>query len=149
MVEKVEVMLSRAVDELPGSPGWAYEPKLDGFRCVLATSDFGDVRLTSRRGKSLGRYFPEVVAAGRLLPPQLVLDGELVVPAGGGVDFAALQRRLHPSVARAPSWPGHHRPRWWPSTSSPSATTTYGGVPITSAGRSSRRCSQLVYRLSV
>ena len=54
--------------------------------------------MTSRRGKPLGRYFPEVVAAGRLLPPELVLDGELVVPTGGGVDFAALQRRLHPSV---------------------------------------------------
>jgi ATP-dependent DNA ligase len=54
----------------------------------------GDVRLDSRRAKPLGRYFPEVAAAARLLPPGLVLDGELVITAGEGVDFAALQQRL-------------------------------------------------------
>lgn len=87
-------MLSRPVDVLPTSGPWAYEPKLDGFRCLLSISEFGDVRLDSRRAKPLGRYFPEVVAAARRLPPGLVLDGELVAAAGGGVDFAALQKRL-------------------------------------------------------
>jgi ATP-dependent DNA ligase len=94
VVEKVAVMLSRSVDVLPTDGPWAYEPKLDGFRCLLSISEFGDVHLDSRRAKPLGRYFPEVVTAARLLPPGLVLDGELVIAAGGGVDFAALQQRL-------------------------------------------------------
>jgi len=94
VVEKVAVMLSRSVDVLPKQGPWAYEPKLDGFRCLLSISEFGDVRLDSRRAKPLGRYFPEVVAAARLLPPRLVLDGELVIAAGGRVNFAALQQRL-------------------------------------------------------
>ncbi|MDD7966165.1 ATP-dependent DNA ligase [Actinomycetospora lemnae] len=97
MVEKVAVMLSRSVDALPTGGLWAYEPKLDGFRCLLSISEFGDVRLDSRRVKPLGRYFPEVVAAARLLPAGLVLDGELVVARGAGVDFAALQQRLRSS----------------------------------------------------
>lgn len=101
MAENVAVMLSRSIDVLPRTGGWAFEPKLDGFRCVLTTSEFGDVRLTSRRGEALGRYFPEIAAAGLLLPREVVLDGELVVPRAGGIDFAALQRRLHPSTARA------------------------------------------------
>jgi len=48
-------MLSRSVDVLPTGP-WAYEPKLDGFRCLLSISEFRDVRLGSRRAKPLGRY---------------------------------------------------------------------------------------------
>src|SRR4051794_40632406 len=87
-------MLSRSVGVLPTEGPWAYEPKLDGFRCLLSISEFGDVRLDSRRAKPLGRYFPEVVAAARLLPPGLVLDGELVIAGSAGVDFGALQQRL-------------------------------------------------------
>ncbi|WP_433781376.1 hypothetical protein ACQPX6_16705 [Actinomycetospora sp. CA-101289] len=87
-------MLSRPVDVLPTSGPWAYEPKLDGFRCLLTIGEFGDVRLDSRRAKALGRYFPEIVAAAHALPPGLVLDGELVIARGAGVDFAALQQRL-------------------------------------------------------
>jgi ATP-dependent DNA ligase len=93
-VEKVAVMLSRPVDVLPTAGPWAYEPKLDGFRCLLTVGEYGDVRLDSRRAKPLGRWFPEVVAAARRLPPGLVLDGELVIARGRGVDFGALQRRL-------------------------------------------------------
>ncbi len=87
-------MLSRSVDVLPTEGPWAYEPKLDGFRCLLSISEFGDVRLDSRRAKPLGRYFPEIVTAARRLPPGLVLDGELVIAGDGGVDFSALQQRL-------------------------------------------------------
>ena len=94
MVEKVAVMLSRSVDVLPTEGPWAYEPKLDGFRCLLSTNEFGDVRLESRSAKPLGRYFPEIVTAAHLLPSGLVLDGELVIATGGGVDFSALQQRL-------------------------------------------------------
>lgn len=99
-VEKVAVMLSRSCEWLPTAGRWAYEPKLDGFRALLAVSEFGDVRLDSRRGKALDRYFPEVIAAARTLPNGVVLDGELVVPAGGGVDFAALQHRLRAGASR-------------------------------------------------
>jgi ATP-dependent DNA ligase len=100
VVEKVAVMLSRPCEVLPTAGRWSYEPKLDGFRALLTVSDFGDVRLDSRRGKALDRYFPEVIAAARALPNGVVLDGELVVPAGGGVDFAALQHRLRAGVSR-------------------------------------------------
>jgi len=95
VVDGVAVMLSRTVEVLPTAGRWAYEPKLDGFRALLTVSEFGDVRLDSRRGKAFDRYFPEIIAAARALPAGLVLDGELVVPASGGVDFAALQHRLH------------------------------------------------------
>jgi ATP-dependent DNA ligase len=88
-------MLSRSVEALPTADGWAYEPKLDGFRALLSISEFGDVRLDSRRGKPLDRYFPEIIAAAHALPDGSVLDGELVVRAGRGVDFAELQQRLH------------------------------------------------------
>ena len=88
------MMLSRSVDALPASGGWVYEPKLDGFRALPAVSGFSDVRSDSRRGKALDRYFPEIIAAAYALPAGLVLDGELVVPREGGVDFAALQQRL-------------------------------------------------------
>ncbi len=91
-------MLSRPVDVLPTAGVWAYEPKLDGFRCLLTISAFGDVGLDSRRAKPLGRHFPEVLAAARHLPPGLVLDGELVIVRGTGVDFAALQERLRSSA---------------------------------------------------
>jgi ATP-dependent DNA ligase len=62
--------------------------------------DAGKVRVASRRGKPLARYFPELVEAAAILPAGTVLDGELVIPADGGADFAALQRRIHPSERR-------------------------------------------------
>jgi ATP-dependent DNA ligase len=101
-VAKVAVILSRSVDVLPTTGPWAYEPKLDGFRSLLAVGEFGNVRLDSRRARPLGRYFPEIVAAARRLPPGLVLDGEIVVARGAGVDFSALQHRLrYATSARA------------------------------------------------
>ena len=93
-------MEAQAVATLPDGPGWQYEPKWDGFRC-LAVREGGEVRLGSRTGKPLARYFPEVVAmlAG-MRAERFVLDGELVVPIDGVLSFDALGARLHPAESR-------------------------------------------------
>src|SRR5580704_17841945 len=93
-------MEMRAVAELPPEPGWQYEPKWDGFRC-LAFRNGNDVTLQSKAGQPLGRYFPEIVAAlQRLVQTSFVLDGELVVPYDGALSFGALQQRIHPAASR-------------------------------------------------
>jgi ATP-dependent DNA ligase len=91
---KPQLALSRK--ELPEGEDYAYEVKLDGFRCI-AFVDGGEVFLQSRNGKTLGRYFPELTfPAGRY-----VLDGEIVVrDADGHEDFDALGQRIHPAVSR-------------------------------------------------
>jgi ATP-dependent DNA ligase len=94
-------MESRLVESLPEEAGaWQYEPKWDGFRCLAFKA--GDaVELRAKSGKPLGRYFPEVVAMLRDLPAKrFVVDGELVIRAGGGLAFDALQMRLHPAPSR-------------------------------------------------
>ena len=92
-------MEARLVAELPSGPNWQFEPKWDGFRC-LAFRD-GDVELRAKSGKSLTRYFPEVVAGLKTLPlRRFVLDGELVIPAGATLSFDQLQARLHPAASR-------------------------------------------------
>ncbi len=86
--------------ELPDGDGWQYEPKWDGFRC-LASRDGGGVELTSKSGKPLGRYFPEVVAMLETVKEQnFLLDGELIIPLGDALSFEALQLRLHPAESR-------------------------------------------------
>jgi ATP-dependent DNA ligase len=86
--------------ELPNGSGWQYEPKWDGFRC-LAARDGGTVELTSKSGKPLGRYFPEVVAMlDGLREKKFLLDGELIIPLGDALSFEALQLRLHPAESR-------------------------------------------------
>ncbi len=86
--------------ELPDGEGWQYEPKWDGFRC-LASRDGGAVELTSKSGKPLGRYFPEVVAMlDSLKEKRFLLDGELIIPLGDVLSFEALQLRLHPAESR-------------------------------------------------
>ena len=70
-------MEARLVEELPGDEGWQYEPKWDGFRCIVMR-DAARIELQARSGKSLSRYFPEVVAAvAGLGARRFVLDGEL------------------------------------------------------------------------
>jgi ATP-dependent DNA ligase len=87
-------------EELPDGPGWQYEPKWDGFRCIAARSG-GEVELWSKSGKPLDRYFPEVAAMfARFEAREFVLDGELLILAGGAVSFEALQLRLHPAESR-------------------------------------------------
>ncbi|MBW3559076.1 MAG: ATP-dependent DNA ligase [Proteobacteria bacterium] len=95
-----EPMEARQVDELPDEPGWQFEPKWDGFRC-LAYRSGSSIELKAKSGKPLGRYFPEVVESlGALRPDRFVLDGELVIPLGGALSFDALQNRLHPAESR-------------------------------------------------
>lgn len=86
--------------ELPEGEGWQFEPKWDGFRC-LAKRDGDDVMLTSKSGKPLARYFPEVLESFRALKEkQFLLDGELIIPVGDALSFDALQLRLHPAESR-------------------------------------------------
>jgi ATP-dependent DNA ligase len=99
-------MLSKSARELPSGPGLVYEPKWDGFRCIVFR-DGGDVELGSRNERPLTRYFPEVVDAVRAeLPERCVIDGEIVIarPADGqgtaGLDFDALLNRIHPAASR-------------------------------------------------
>ncbi len=93
-------MEARLVDELPDGDGWQFEPKWDGFRC-LVFRDGDQVHLQSKSGKPLGRYFPEVVDFVRELDAdRFVLDGELIIPIGKTLSFDALQLRLHPAESR-------------------------------------------------
>jgi ATP-dependent DNA ligase len=93
-------MLAKRVDALPDAPGFLFEPKWDGFR-TLVFRDGDDVLLQSRDEKPLNRYFPELVAQlAEQLPERCVLDGEVVVARGEGLDFEALQQRIHPAASR-------------------------------------------------
>ena len=93
-------MEARQEAELPRDKGWQFEPKWDGFRC-LAIRDGDKVEMLSRSGKSLARYFPDMVAALRALKPKrFILDGELAIPVGKVLSFDALQLRLHPAASR-------------------------------------------------
>jgi len=93
-------MLAKLSTEMPRGEGLLYEPKWDGFR-VLVFRDGDEVFLQSRDGKPFGRYFPELAAPiGRDLPPQCVLDGEIVIVGPGGLDFEAMLLRIHPAASR-------------------------------------------------
>ena len=93
-------MEALSVDEVPAGPEWQYEPKWDGFRC-LVFRDGDTVTLQSKAGKPLTRYFPDVVEAVRRLSAQhFVLDGEIVVPEGKVFSFDALLQRIHPAASR-------------------------------------------------
>ena len=86
--------------ELPDGKGWQYEPKWDGFRC-LARRDGDEITLTSKSGKPLARYFPEVVDMLRAMKARhFLIDGELIIPVGDELSFDALQLRLHPAESR-------------------------------------------------
>jgi len=93
----IEPMEAKLVTELPKEPGWQFEPKWDGFRC-LAFRAGSEVDLRAKSGKPLARYFPEVVEMlAKLTPKQFVLDGELAIPVGKTLSFDALQMRIHPA----------------------------------------------------
>jgi len=93
-------MEALSVDEVPVGREWQYEPKWDGFRCLVFRR--GDViTLQSKSGKPLTRYFPDVVeAVRRLKAPNFVLDGEIAVPEGKAFSFDALLQRIHPAASR-------------------------------------------------
>src|SRR5213075_38887 len=93
-------MLANRVGELPPGDGWIFEPKWDGFR-ALVFRDGDELLIQSRDEKPLNRYFPELDEPLKsTLPPRCVLDGELVVAKDGGLDFEALQLRIHPAASR-------------------------------------------------
>src|SRR5580698_10308982 len=93
-------MLAKRVGELPDGDKWIFEPKWDGFR-ALVFRDGDEVLIQSRDGKSLNRYFPDVVDTLRAqLPERCVLDGEIVIATTSGLDFDALQLRVHPAASR-------------------------------------------------
>ena len=93
-------MEALSVDTIPEGKDWQYEPKWDGFRCLLFR-DGDRIELQSKSGQSLTRYFPELVeAAAALKAKRFVLDGEIVVPQGRAFSFDALLQRIHPAASR-------------------------------------------------
>ncbi|HEX9776204.1 MAG TPA: ATP-dependent DNA ligase [Actinomycetota bacterium] len=96
----VKPMLAKLESAIPSGEGWRYEPKWDGFR-ALVFRDGDEVRVDSRNGQPLDRYFPEMLEiAAESFPDRCVLDGEIVVPGRNGLDFDALQQRIHPAASR-------------------------------------------------
>ncbi len=88
------------VDEIPRGDEWQYEPKWDGFRCLIFR-DRDRIELQSKTGQPMARYFPELVAAVRdLEPEEFVLDSEIVIPSGAGLSFDNLLMRIHPAASR-------------------------------------------------
>ncbi|HVE87115.1 MAG TPA: ATP-dependent DNA ligase [Myxococcales bacterium] len=96
----VEPMLSAPEDELPAGDEWRYEPKWDGFRCIVFRE--GDrLLLQSRKTQPLERYFPELLPPLKAaLPERVVADGEIVIAGPRGLDFESLQLRIHPAASR-------------------------------------------------
>jgi ATP-dependent DNA ligase len=93
-------MLAKRVDTIPAGETWIFEPKWDGFR-ALVFRDRDEIEIQSRDEKPLNRYFPEIVETLRSqLPARCVLDGEIVIAKNDGLDFEALQLRLHPAASR-------------------------------------------------
>ncbi len=96
----VAPMLAKLARELPPADGMVYEPKWDGFRCIVFR-DGDEIELGSRKEKPLTRYFPELLDPLRAwLPPRCVVDGEIVIATGSGLDFEALLQRIHPAESR-------------------------------------------------
>jgi ATP-dependent DNA ligase len=94
----VAPMLAKSVTAIP--PGASYEPKWDGFRSIIFR-DGDDIEFGSRNERPMTRYFPELVAAVKAeLPERCVIDGEIVLATDAGLDFDALQQRIHPAVSR-------------------------------------------------
>ena len=93
-------MLAKRVDTLPAGGTWIFEPKWDGFRAIVFR-DRDEIQIQSRDEKPLNRYFPELPGPLRAqLPERCVLDGEIVIARSSGLDFEALQLRLHPAASR-------------------------------------------------
>lgn len=100
IVPPIEPMLAKLADELPPPGRYLYEPKWDGFRALVFRGTHG-VYLQSRDCRPLDRYFPELTAAlFERLPQPCVVDGEIVIATAHGLDFDALQLRLHPAASR-------------------------------------------------
>ena len=128
-------MLAKLQPEMPTGEGWTYEPKWDGFRTIVAVGDDGEVRLASRDGRPLGRYFPEVVeAVASSGDGPYVADGEIVRVADGSMEFDELQLRLHPAESRVRKLAGEI-----PATLVVFDLLRDGGEDLTSRSLSERR----------
>src|SRR5688500_2108618 len=93
-------MLATLADRIPAEGDFLFEPKWDGFRAIVYRSD-DDLYIQSRESKPLDHYFPELHdALLAALPKGCVVDGEIVIVGDGGLDFDALQMRLHPAASR-------------------------------------------------
>src|SRR6266851_1598826 len=93
-------MIAKRVGELPVGGTWIFEPKWDGFRALIFRGG-DEILIQSRDEKSLNRYFPELMEPLRSqLPARCVLDGEIVIATDDGLDFEALQLRIHPAASR-------------------------------------------------
>ncbi|MFM2070292.1 MAG: hypothetical protein RLZZ623_555 [Actinomycetota bacterium] len=102
MLPPIAPMLAKAADVIPAGDGWLYEPKWDGFRCIVFR-DGDEIELSSRNERPFTRYFPELLAPMlERLPARCVVDGEIVIPQaeGRGLDFDALLQRIHPAESR-------------------------------------------------
>jgi ATP-dependent DNA ligase len=98
--DPIDPMLARLADQLPEGDGWLYEPKWDGFRALVFHGSNG-LRIQSRDRKPLNRYFPELEKVlAEQLPRGCIVDGEVVVAGPRGLDFDALQQRIHPAPSR-------------------------------------------------
>jgi ATP-dependent DNA ligase len=96
----IKPMLAKAVDGIPRRDDVVFEPKWDGFRCIVFRSG-DEVVLGSRNERPLTRYFPELIDPIRaMLPERVAIDGELIVVTGDRLDFDALQQRIHPAQSR-------------------------------------------------
>ncbi len=96
----LEPMLARAAPEIPREGSWLYEPKWDGFRAVIFR-DGDHVHIASRNALALERYFPELIQPlQEALPDRAIVDGEIVIATDHGLDFDALQQRIHPAASR-------------------------------------------------
>ena len=101
-------MEAQNVADIPTGPEWQYEPKWDGFRCV-AFRDGATVELQSKAGRSLTRYFPELVEALRNVKARkFVLDGEIIVLVKDKLSFDDLLQRIHPAASRVKKLAGEH-----------------------------------------
>jgi ATP-dependent DNA ligase len=97
----IEPMLARLTDEIPPAGGYLYEPKWDGFRAIVFRNPDPEVYIQSRDLRPLDRYFPDLHETLRIaLPAGSVVDGEIVIATAAGLDFDALQMRLHPAASR-------------------------------------------------
>jgi ATP-dependent DNA ligase len=96
----MQLMEAESAAQLPRGAQWQYEPKWDGFRCLLVR-DGSQISMQSKSGRDLVRYFPEIASAATTLSPKaLTLDGELIVERDGGYSFDALLQRIHPAASR-------------------------------------------------
>ena len=139
-------MLAKAIGELPVGGTWIFEPKWDGFR-ALVFRDRDEILIQSRDGKSLNRYFPELLEPLRSqLPDRCVLDGEIVVARNGALDFDALQLRIHPAASRVKLLHRTFRRQSYYLISSRRETRICGTRRSASVAEGWNRCFYLQYR---